>query len=126
MTVFERLKELADKQGKSLNKVEEDLGLSKNVLYRMKNSNNPTKDRLEVLADYFDVSVDYLLGRTDNPKKLNADEEDPYSKMAMKFRKNEMDIAPEDREEYRKEVETLMDFVKFKMKQLDDEKRKNK
>lgn len=67
MTVFDRIKKLADQQGKSLNKVEEELGLSKNVLYRMKNSDNPTKDRLEILANYFGVSVDYLLGRTDNP-----------------------------------------------------------
>lgn len=34
----------------------------------MKTSDNPTKDRLETLANYFDVSVDYLLGRTDNTK----------------------------------------------------------
>lgn len=64
MTVFERIKELADEQGKSLNRVEEELGLSKNVLYRMKSSDNPTKERLEILADYFGVTVDYLLGRT--------------------------------------------------------------
>lgn len=25
-------------------------------------------EKLEALADYFDVSVDYLMGRTDNPK----------------------------------------------------------
>ncbi|MBO0442814.1 MAG: helix-turn-helix transcriptional regulator [Vagococcus sp.] len=73
MTVFERIKLLADKQGKSLNNVEEDLGLSKNVLYRMKNSDNPTKERLEILSDYFNVSVDYLLGRE---KKTNYTSED--------------------------------------------------
>lgn len=28
----------------------------------------PTAEALVLLADYFDVSVDYLLGRTDNPK----------------------------------------------------------
>ncbi|MCL2774048.1 MAG: helix-turn-helix domain-containing protein [Oscillospiraceae bacterium] len=27
----------------------------------------PTYDMLIVLADYFDVSIDYLVGRTDNP-----------------------------------------------------------
>ncbi|STR02390.1 helix-turn-helix domain-containing protein [Enterococcus casseliflavus] len=43
MTVFDKIKYLAKLRGKSLNQVEEDLGLSKNVLYRMKNSNNPTK-----------------------------------------------------------------------------------
>lgn len=62
MTTFERIKELARKQRKSLNKVEEDLGYGKNVLYRLKNS-NPSAERLQEIADYFGVSVDYLLGR---------------------------------------------------------------
>lgn len=62
MTTFERIRELAKKQGKSLNKVEEELGYGKNVLYRLKNT-NPSADRLEEIADYFNVSVDYLLGR---------------------------------------------------------------
>lgn len=62
MTTFERIKELAKKQGKSLNKVEEELGYGKNVLYRLKNS-NPSTERLQEIADYFDVTVDYLLGR---------------------------------------------------------------
>lgn len=29
---------------------------------------NPTYDILIALADYFDVSLDYLVGRTDNPE----------------------------------------------------------
>ena len=29
---------------------------------------NPTLDNLVALADYFGVTTDYLLGRTDNPK----------------------------------------------------------
>ncbi|WNF91315.1 helix-turn-helix domain-containing protein [Vagococcus fluvialis] len=90
MTVFDRIKLLAEKQGKSLNKVEEELGLSKNVLYRMKNSDNPTKDRLEILADYFDVSVDYLLGREDNPSLAEkygafAFDGEPISDEEMEF-----------------------------------------
>jgi transcriptional regulator with XRE-family HTH domain len=27
-----------------------------------------TMEKLDALADFFDVSVDYLMGRTDNPK----------------------------------------------------------
>lgn len=27
-----------------------------------------TMEKLDALADYFEVSVDYLMGRTDNPK----------------------------------------------------------
>lgn len=32
------------------------------------NTRKPTYDMLISLADYFDVSIDYLVGRTDNPK----------------------------------------------------------
>ncbi|MCD5191864.1 helix-turn-helix transcriptional regulator [Enterococcus casseliflavus] len=122
MTTFERIKELAKKQGKSLNKVEEDLGWSRNTLYSLK-VNKPSSERLETLADYFGVSVDYLLGRTDNPH--SAESEDEYDDLVMMFRKNEMEIPEEKRDEYRREVEKLMDFVKFTMKEL-DEKNKNK
>lgn len=31
-------------------------------------SSKPKLENIITLADYFDVSVDYLLGRTDNPK----------------------------------------------------------
>lgn len=31
-------------------------------------SSRPKIENIIALADYFDVSVDYLLGRTDNPK----------------------------------------------------------
>lgn len=33
-----------------------------------KGERNPTSDVLISLADYFNVSIDYLVGRTDNPK----------------------------------------------------------
>lgn len=122
MTTFERIKELAKKQGKSLNKVEEELGYGRNVLYRLKSS-NPSAERLQEIANYFGVSVDYLLGRTDNPH--NAESEDEYDDLVMMFRKNEMEIPEEKRDEYRREVLKLMDFVKFTMKEL-DEKNKNK
>ena len=77
MITFEIIKELAKKQGKSLNKVEEDLGYGKNVLYRLKNS-NPSTERLQEIADYFDVSVDYLLGREEKetPKHVDLSEND--------------------------------------------------
>lgn len=87
MTVFERIKFLSQKQGKSLNQVEEELGLSKNVLYRMKNSDNPTKERLLVLANYFGVSVDYLLGRTDSPTPVISDTNPTNEKIKILARK---------------------------------------
>ena len=63
---FKKIKELADKQGISLNKLEEKLSFSRNTIYNMKKS-TPNVERVSMIADYFNVSTDYLLGRTDNP-----------------------------------------------------------
>lgn len=63
---YEKIKELADKQGIPLSKVEEDLKYSRNTLYKLK-SQKPNAERVAEIADYFHVSTDYLLGRTDNP-----------------------------------------------------------
>ena len=63
---FEKIKELAKKRGKSLGQVEEDLGYGRNTLYKIKNS-TPNAERIAEIANYFNVSTDYLLGRTDNP-----------------------------------------------------------
>ena len=64
---YEKIKELADKRGISLTKLEEDLGYSRNTLYKLK-SQKPNAERISEIADYFQVSTDYLLGRTDNPR----------------------------------------------------------
>lgn len=69
---FEKIKELADKQGISLNKLEEKLGFSRNTIYNMKKS-TPNVERVSTIADYFNVSTDYLLGRTDNPNVASDD-----------------------------------------------------
>lgn len=64
---FEKIKELADKKGISINRLEEQLGFSRNTIYNMK-TKKPNAERVAAIADYFNVSTDYLLGRTDNPR----------------------------------------------------------
>ena len=65
-STFEIVKDLCEKQGISLNTLEEKLELGKNSLYGLKRK-QPSAERLQQIADYFGVSTDYLLGRTDNP-----------------------------------------------------------
>lgn len=69
---FEKVRELAKKQGLSLNQVEEKLGYSKNTLYSLKRQ-KVSSERLQEIADYFNVSTDFLLGRTDNPAIASDD-----------------------------------------------------
>lgn len=63
---FEKIKELAKNRKMTLTQLEESLGYSRNTLYKLK-TQKPNAERIAEIADYFNVSTDYLLGRTDNP-----------------------------------------------------------
>ena len=75
MTLFERLQALAKNRGESMQEAAHNSHLSKNLFYKWKTSEPKGKD-LEKVADHFDVSVDYLLGRTDTPQFTRRDERD--------------------------------------------------
>ena len=64
--IAERIKELAKIRKVSVKKMLEDVGLGFNTMSNMRTS-MPKADNLAKIADYLDCSVDYLLGRTDNP-----------------------------------------------------------
>ena len=67
MKIFgERLLELRKEKGVSQAKLAKDLGVSFSVVcYWETNRSEPTAPNLVKLADYFGVSVDFLLGRVD-------------------------------------------------------------
>jgi len=75
MTAFDRVKKLADKQGITIVELEEKVGFGRNSLYSWK-KNNPSSDKLAAVADFFGVSADYILGRTDTPTFTKKDEKD--------------------------------------------------
>ncbi len=66
-----RLKELRVKKKISQLKLAMDLGLNQNAISRYENGvREADYATLIMLADYFDVSIDYLLERTENPNRL--------------------------------------------------------
>ena len=74
MTLFERTKEVASKRGMSLQEVAKKANLGVNSIYRWK-ERNPTTSNITKVADVLNVSVDYLLGNTDDMHAANN--EDP-------------------------------------------------
>ena len=63
-----RLKELREKRGISQLKLAIDLGLTQNSVSRYESGIREAEYKtLIALADYFNVSIDYLLERTDSP-----------------------------------------------------------
>lgn len=66
-----RLKELRKAKGISQLKLALDLNTNQNTISRYENGvREPGIHELIQLADYFNVSVDYLLERTENPNMV--------------------------------------------------------
>lgn len=82
-TLYDRIKEISNKKGVSIDYVNDKAGLSNKAIYGWKKS-TPKADNLQKVADVLHVSTDYLLGRTDkmNPsttetvKKADIDDSD--------------------------------------------------
>ena len=65
MTLFERTKEISKKRGMSLQDAAKSAGIGINSIYQWKKQ-TPSVDRIKLVADVLGVSVDYLLGNTDD------------------------------------------------------------
>ncbi len=66
-----RIKELRTARHITQLKMAMDLNMSQNTISRYENGERePGIAELICIADYFCVSIDYLVGRTENPKML--------------------------------------------------------
>ena len=85
MTLFERTKEISKKRGMSLQDAAKSAGIGINSIYQWKKQ-TPSVDRIKLVADVLNVSVDYLLGNTDDmhankDKDMPVDLEETLSKL---------------------------------------------
>ena len=66
--VANRIKELCKLKGSSVSKMLEVCNIRKSLIYDLEKRNaSPSIEVIGQIADYLNCSVDYLLGRTDNP-----------------------------------------------------------
>ncbi|MDO6631797.1 helix-turn-helix domain-containing protein [Bacillus thuringiensis] len=110
MTIVDVIKSLCKKRDISVSMLEEELGFGKNSLYRWK-ERQPSVDKVQKVADYFNVSTDYLLGRTqkkywelsekderDIQKKLEEMIEDMSNADALAFSKGSEPMSEETKQ----------------------------
>lgn len=64
--IAKKIKILSKQKGIKLNDMFESIGLGRNTMANLKTS-MPKADNLAKIADYLNCSVDFLLGRTENP-----------------------------------------------------------
>lgn len=71
MTFFDRFNELLQERNLDKNGFVKATGISKSAYYRyIARESEPTLAAVITLADFFNVSVDYLIGRSNTPTRL--------------------------------------------------------
>lgn len=66
----ERLSQLRKLRGLKAEELATAIGLQRRIIFHYeKNEANPSYDTLIALADFFGVSLDYLVGRSDDPRR---------------------------------------------------------
>lgn len=77
------IKQLREKKHISQKDFAEQLNISNVVLSRYENDiRKPDYDTLEKIADYFEVSTDYLLGRSDTPATPHGISKEDYANLS--------------------------------------------
>lgn len=71
MSIYLKIKELARLKNISVRELEHQLGFSNGTLNKW--NNTAPSDKLETVANFFNVTVDYLLGRTSDLTDNNND-----------------------------------------------------
>lgn len=75
MTLKDRIKTLASERGISLPVLESELGFGNSTIVKWDRS-TPNAEKLNAVAQYFGVTMDYLLNGTSNGKLTSRDEKD--------------------------------------------------
>lgn len=69
---YERLESMCSRKGITVSSLVKALGLSTSKVTAWKNGSVPKGEILVKIADYLDVTVDYILGRTDTTTEINS------------------------------------------------------
>ena len=107
MTFWERFYELCLENKTKPNPVAAQLGISTATVTRWKNGSYPSSKYLQKLANYLNVSTDYILGKTNIKKEQTALGELPASEEMQKLLQETSTLSDEEARKVREYVELL-------------------
>lgn len=114
----DRLRKIRERKNLTQKRAASIFGLTNFQLSRYERGEaNPDPDLIAKFADYYEVTGDYLLGRTDNPHESTRDE---IKRKALFFNEDEID------EEDWEFVEQAYEMVKKKRQKQKEKKKDNK
>lgn len=102
MGLYERIRDLAKERGYSINRLEKELGFARSSINKF-NTNKPSIDKIQQIADFLKISVDMITGEEKENETYYLNEE--TAKMAQEIFENKelrvlfdaaRDSSPED------------------------------
>ena len=112
MTTYERIQSAAKKCGMNLREVAKSAGLkSETAIYRYNQGVTPRESTLRSIADVLNVSVDYLLGNTDDMHANKSNEPIDLDKALSEEGMAMFDGQPLS-EEYKKALLAMLNTMK--------------
>ena len=96
---MERIKELRKQKKITMKKLGNVIGVSESTISLYENGKRqPDNDTLKRLADFFNVSVDYLLDRTDEKNPSESKEDVTFDDFTYAMYNESRDLTEEDKE----------------------------
>ncbi|MEI5992888.1 helix-turn-helix domain-containing protein [Candidatus Enterococcus mansonii] len=117
MSLTHRIKELADNKKVTFAEIERSVGISNGQIRRWDNS-SPKIENIQKVADYFDVSTDYLLGRS-TIASIGSDAQEENLSSQIMFRMNTEGLSENEVDELKDEVDR---FLRFRRAEIDRER----
>lgn len=130
MGLYEQIRDIAKTKGYSVNKLEQELGFARSSINKF-NKNKPSIDKLQQIADFLGVSVDYLTTNEDTLQReqslFTARDERDIKKSLDKFMEsletkdgaplyydgNELELTDENKAMLRDALNTALHTVKL-------------
>ena len=123
MKTYEKIKQLRENREITQKEISNALDINVSVYNKIELGIRPLREEeLTAIADFFNVSIDYLTGRTDNPTTPSNNQKEAGQNIISHFRLNTNDLSSDDIEELEKE---LIDFQEFLIKQAKERKKKS-
>lgn len=124
MNLFGRIISLCDKCGINQSDLEKELGFGKGTISKWKANPNPSAEKLLLVANYFNVSTDFLLKGTDSNNLTKKDIRDIAKDLDNIMEKltsgengpasyNGEEISPEAAELFKDELEIALKRLKL-------------
>ena len=108
MNTYDVIKSLCEQKGIAMTALEKELGFGRGSLGKMKNGGKPSGERLQQIANYFGVSVNYLMTGEDNDSEYVARNE-TERRLLVLFRNTES-VPDDERKEIVEHFEQTIDL----------------